>query len=251
MNPIIEISNLTKYFGNIIALQNVDLRILPGELFCLLGPNGAGKTTLIKILSTLILPTEGKAKVNNYDILKEPIEVKKSIGLVNSEERSFYWQLNGEENLKFFTTLYNLPAKKINQRIDEIFTLFEMENLPKVKYKNYSAGIKQKFNFFRALIPDPPILLIDELTKSIDPESAANLRIFIKEKLVKEQGKTVLLATHNLEEVEEIADRLAIIDSGRIIACGTINELKKQYQTENLPEIYRVLIRNSKSIIDV
>lgn len=238
MNPIIEISNLSKYFADTVALENINLKISAGELFCLIGSNGAGKTTLIKILSTLILPTSGRARINGYNILKEPTQVKKSIGLVTSEERSFYWQLSGEENLKFFASLYAPSEKLTKRRIKEILSLFELVKISKIKYANYSSGIRQKFNIIRALLPDPPILLIDELTKSIDPESAVNLYNFIKEKLVKEQGKTILLATHNLLEVENIADRIGVIISGKIVAQGTIDELKKQYQSKNLTEIY-------------
>jgi len=238
VNPIIEISNLSKYFADTVALENINLKISAGELFCLIGSNGAGKTTLIKILSTLILPTSGRARINGYNILKEPTQVKKSIGLVTSEERSFYWQLSGEENLKFFASLYAPSEKLTKRRIKEILSLFELVKISKIKYANYSSGIRQKFNIIRALLPDPPILLIDELTKSIDPESAVNLYNFIKEKLVKEQGKTILLATHNLLEVENIADRIGVIISGKIVAQGTIDELKKQYQSKNLTEIY-------------
>jgi len=238
VNPIIEIFNLSKYFADTVALENINLKISAGELFCLIGSNGAGKTTLIKILSTLILPTSGRARINGYNILKEPTQVKKSIGLVTSEERSFYWQLSGEENLKFFASLYAPSEKLTKRRIKEILSLFELVKISKIKYANYSSGIRQKFNIIRALLPDPPILLIDELTKSIDPESAVNLYNFIKEKLVKEQGKTILLATHNLLEVENIADRIGVIISGKIVAQGTIDELKKQYQSKNLTEVY-------------
>lgn len=244
METIIETFQLSKCFltespgraGE--ALENVNLKINQGELFCLVGPNGAGKTTLIKILSTLILPTQGTAKVNGYDILKEPTPVKKSIGLVSSEERSFYWRLTGRQNLEFFSCLYGLPPKNAKQRINEILWLLKLEEEGKDKFQNYSTGIKQKINIARALIHNPPILFIDELTKSLDPLTAEQLRKFIKEKLVKELKKTILLATHNLREAETIADRIAIIDSGKIIAQGTVEELKEKTQTKNLEEIY-------------
>jgi len=239
---IIETFELTKQFNHTLAIENVNLKVKQGELFCLVGPNGAGKTTLLKVLSTLILPTLGKAKVNGYDIIKNPTQVKKCIGLVSSEERSFYWRLTGRQNLEFYSSLYDLPSKDAKQRINEILSLLKLEEQSENKFQNYSAGVKQKINIARALLHNPPILLIDELTKSLDPITAENLRKFIKEKLVKELKKTVILATHNLKEAEIIADYIAVIDLGKIIVQGTVNELKEQTQTTDLEEAYSRMI---------
>jgi len=217
----------------ITALDGIDLQIKKGELSAILGPNGAGKTTLIKMLSTLILPDAGKAWVNGYDILRHPESIKQSIGLVTSEERSFYWRLSGRGNLQFFATLYNMSPSQAERRINEILQTFELQEKADDLFHTYSTGIKQKLALARGLLNNPQILFIDEPTKSLDPIAAQNIRKLIREKLVKEQGKTVFLATHNLEEAEDICDHLDIIDRGRILCQGTPSEIRKSVSKED------------------
>ena len=182
----------------ITALDGIDLQIKKGELSGILGPNGAGKTTLIKLLSTLILPDAGKAWVNGYDILRHPESIKQSIGLVTSEERSFYWRLSGRGNLQFFATLYDMSSSQAKKRIDEIFETFELQDKADDLFHTYSTGIKQKLALARGLLNNPQILFIDEPTKSLDPVAAHDIRKLIQKKLVEEQGRTVFLTTHNL-----------------------------------------------------
>ena len=217
----------------ITALDGIDLQIKKGELSGILGPNGAGKTTLIKLLSTLILPDAGKAWVNGYDILRHPESIKQSIGLATGEERSFYWRLSGRGNLQFFATLYNMSPSQAERRINEILQTFELQEKADDLFHTYSTGIKQKLALARGLLNNPQILFIDEPTKSLDPIAAQNIRKLIREKLVKEQGKTVFLATHNLEEAEEICDHLDIIDRGRILCQGTPSEIRKSVSKED------------------
>lgn len=221
----VETVELTKYFnrGEVKALKNVNLKIKQGEIIALLGPNGAGKTTLLKILSTLILPTSGTAYVKGYEITRCEDAVKKSIGLVTGEERSFYWRLTGRQNLEFFATLCNLKKNQINERLAYLFDLFEIEN-PDKRFYEYSAGIKQRFGLIRCLLHEPDVLLMDEPTKSLDLFSAKNLREFIKETLVKKLGKTVLFTTHRLEEIKDFCDFVALMSKGEIIACGKLSE---------------------------
>lgn len=221
----VETVELTKYFhsGEVKALKNVNLKIKQGEIIALLGPNGAGKTTLLKILSTLILPTSGTAYVKGYEVIQCEDDVKKSIGLVTGEERSFYWRLTGRQNLEFFATLCNLKKNQINERLDYLFDLFEIEN-PDKRFYEYSAGIKQRFGLIRSLLHEPDVLLMDEPTKSLDPFSAKILREFIKETLVKKMGKTVLFTTHRLEEIKDFCDSVALMSKGEIIACGKLSE---------------------------
>lgn len=228
----------------ITALDGIDLQIKEGEIFGILGPNGAGKTTLIKVLSTLILPDKGKAWVNGYDILRHPESIKQSIGLVTSEERSFYWRLSGRGNLQFFATLYNMSSSQAERRIDEIFKTFELQDKANDLFHTYSTGIKQKLALARGLLNNPQILFIDEPTKSLDPIAAHDIRKLIREKLVKEQGKTVFLATHNLEEAEEICDHLDIIEAGRILCQGTPSEIRKSVSKE---EKYILKVRDLKT----
>jgi len=218
---------------SITALNGVDLQVEEGELFGILGPNGAGKTTLIKLLCTLILPDEGEAWVNGYNIFHDQESIKRSIGLVTGEERSFYWRLSGRGNLEFFATLHNMSPFQIQKRINAALEIFKLQEKADDLFYTYSTGMKQELALARGLINSPQILFIDEPTKSLDPVAAQNIRKLIREKLVKEQGKTVFLATHNLEEAQQICDRLAIIDQGRILSLGTPSQIRKTVSKED------------------
>jgi len=217
----------------ITALNGVDLQVEEGELFGILGPNGAGKTTLIKLLSTLILPDAGEVWVNGYSTFHDEESIKRSIGLVTGEERSFYWRLSGRRNLEFFATLHNMSSFQAQKRINAILEILELQEKANDLFYTYSTGMKQELSLARGLINDPQILFVDEPTKSLDPVAAQNIRKLIREKLVKEQGKTVFLATHNLEEVQQMCDRLAILDRGRILSLGTPSEIRKTVSEED------------------
>ena len=248
MSYAIETVNLTKYFtptpglgrllahpfrkkGIVKAVEEVNIQVKRGEIFGLLGPNGAGKTTLLKLLSTLILPTRGEAYVNGYNVLKDEAGVKESIGLVTGEERCFYWRLTGRQNLEFFAILYNLSSTQIKKRMGEVAELLEIEGMLNISFKEYSTGMKQRLSLARSLLPNPQILFMDEPTKSLDPTAAKNLRTFIREKLISQQKKTVFLTTHQMNEAQELCDRIAIIDKGQIKACGTLTELRRKAKT--------------------
>ncbi len=223
----------------ILVLDDVNFKVEKGEVFCLVGPNGSGKTTLIKILSGLILPTSGKADIFGYDVVRDENKVKGFIGLVTSDERSFFWRLSGRENLLFFASLYNLNGAKAKMKIENIMERLEIDE-PEKRFQEYSTGVRQRLAIARSLLGDPEILFMDEPTKSLDPISAENLRNFIKSKLVKEQKKTIFFTTHQLNEAEKMADRLAIIDKGRIKAIGRLEDLKTGLNKPNpsLEEVY-------------
>lgn len=225
-HPIDFLIHPLKPAGKIEALKGVSFRALEGEILGFLGPNGAGKTTLLKILSCLILPDRGTVKVNGFDIHWEKA-VKTSIGLVTSDERSFYWRLTGLENLKFFARLYDLPTNRIEKRAQDLIGRMHLENVAQRPFMSYSSGMKQRLSIARALLHDPPILLMDEPTKSLDPQSAMNLREFIKKELNEEDKKTILLATHNLREAEDLCHRIAIMSGGRIRALGSVEEIRR------------------------
>ena len=208
------------------AVDRVNIKIKKGEIFGLLGPNGAGKTTLIKMLCTLIIPTYGKAIVNGFEVVKNGHEVRKSIGLVTGEERSFYWRLSGRQNLKFFGTLYNMESLEISKKIDYLVELLDMQEYMDNRFDEYSTGMKQHLAIARILLSDAKILFMDEPTKSLDYPSAVQFRKFIKEKIVGRDKRTVIFTTHNLKEAVDFTDRIALMDSGQIKACGTISELK-------------------------
>jgi ABC-2 type transport system ATP-binding protein len=207
------------------ALRGVDLAVREGEIFALLGPNGAGKTTLLKIFSSLILPDQGHASVAGHDTIHENL-VKRHLGLVNSDERSFYWRLTARQNLRFFARLYDVPGRRIDSRIDELLTRVEMTDAADRPFSGYSAGMKQRIAIARALLHDPPILLMDEPTSSLDPASARKLRKFVLDELNGRDGKTVVLASHNLREVEVLAHRVAILVAGKMRQLGTVDEVR-------------------------
>ncbi len=219
--------------GKIEALKNVNLQVERGEILGFLGPNGAGKTTLLKILSCLVLPTQGTVHVNGFDISHEK-DVKSSIGLITSDERSFYWRLTGLENLKFFARLYNLPSPRITSRAQELIERMNLKEVADRPFMSYSSGMKQRLSIARALLHNPPILFMDEPTKSLDPQSAMDLREFIKKELNEKDEKTILLATHNLREAESLCHRIVVMSEGFIKEIGAMEKIRKIGMKGNL-----------------
>ena len=214
------------------AVDGVNLSVRAGELFGLLGPNGAGKTTLIKMLCTLVLPTSGSAQINGFN-LNQDTAIKASIGLVTSDERSFYWRLTGRQNLEFFATLHHIPQNQIPARVDEVLEKVGVGPIADKRFLTYSNGIRQRLSIARALLNRPRILFLDEPTKGLDPIATDRLHHLIRKQLVDEQGITVFLTTHDLEEAKNLCDRLAVMNQGQILACGTLAELETNL---NLPQ---------------
>ena len=208
----------------VVAVDGIDLDIREGEIFGLLGPNGAGKTTTIKMLCTLLEPTSGLARVSGHDVVKQANAVRQSLGAVLTGERSIYWKLTGRENLEYFAALYHIPPKVARQRIDELLARFSLSERADEYVEKYSSGMKQRVAIARSLLANPPILLLDEPTVGLDPQAARNLRELILE--IKEEGRTVLLTTHYMEEADQLCDRVGIIDQGQIIALDTPDRLK-------------------------
>lgn len=243
MKNAIEIQNLKKAFTKNIglreflrgrkesffAINDVSLNIREGEIFGLLGHNGAGKTTIIKILTTLILPTDGRVKIYDFDIKKDAQEIKALIGLIHSDERSFFWRLNGWQNLEFFASIFRLPRKTAKNRIDELLHLVGLENDAHKIFHSYSTGMKQKLAIARGLLCHPKLLFMDEALRSIDPISTQRIRNFIKKEIPKFLGGTVVVATNRLDEAAQLCDRVAILKRGRIVECGSIDEIKKRF----------------------
>ena len=209
------------------AIDNLNLNIKKGELFGLLGPNGAGKTTLVKILCTLLPPDDGTATVNGFDVAKQQMRVKQSIGTIFSVgERGFFWRLSGYSNLEFFAAINNVPRSGRRQRIMEVLELVGLKEKAFEVFQKYSGGMKRKLALARALLADPPILLLDEPTTGLDVTSSRSIRDFIKNALSKKHGKTVLYTTHYIEEVAQMSDRVGIMNKGKIVALDTPDALK-------------------------
>jgi ABC-2 type transport system ATP-binding protein len=233
----------TSLFGRkedktVSAINRLDLKIRKGELFGLLGPNGAGKTTLVKILCTLLPPDEGTAIVNGYDVAKQQMKVKESIGtLFSVGERGFFWRLTGYSNLEFFAAINNVPRHGRQQRIMEVLELVGLKDKAFEVFQKYSGGMKRKLALARALLSDPPILLLDEPTTGLDVTSSRNIRDFIKNDLGKKAGKTVLYTTHYIEEVTQMCDRVGIMNKGKIVALDTPDALRNMAKKGEVADI--------------
>lgn len=218
----------------VTALSDVSLEIGEGEIFGLIGRNGAGKTTLTKIIATLIQPTSGKVFVNGFDSVNDEVKVRSLIGLATAEERSFYWRLSCRRNLIFFARLYGMNDKTANRKIGEVFERLNLTDLADRRFSELSTGNKQKLAVARALLPNPPVLLLDEPTRSLDPLAAADLRQLI----LSLDNVSILLTSHNLAEIEELCARVAIISKGEIRAVDSPENLRKLNKPKQNVVIY-------------
>ena len=221
----------------LVALQDVSLEVRKGELFGLLGPNGAGKTTLIKILTTLLAPTSGRATVADFDVAREPHKVRPQINMVSGGESSGYGLLTVRENLWMFSQFYGLPSKEANQRIEALLKMVGLQDRMHTKSSDLSTGLRQKMNIVRGFLTDPQVLFLDEPTLGLDVGASRDVRHLIRGWLEQDKSRTLLLTTHYMVEADELCDRVAIINQGRVLACDTPFALKQKLQRDVLFEI--------------
>jgi len=231
----IVIDNLGKKFEDTTALVDLNLQIGKGELFGLLGPNGAGKTTTINILCGLTKPTSGTAKVGGFDVQKETAKVKELIG-VCPQETAVYGYLTGEENIELFGNLHTMDKTTLKARRDMLLEKMGLRDDARRRAEKYSGGMKRRLSLVLALIHNPQIAFLDEPTVAMDPQSRHAVWDFIKD--LKQQGKTIILTTHYMEEAEELCDRVGIIDHGKLIGLGTPQELISRSNVKNLEEVF-------------
>jgi ABC-2 type transport system ATP-binding protein len=217
------------------ALRGVTFSVEPGELFGLLGPNGAGKTTTIKILTTLLLPTSGSARVLGLNPATEHRQLRRRIGYVFGGDKGLYERISGLDNLRFFADVYRVPARSKKQRIDELLELVGLKGREDERVETYSRGMRQRLHIARGLLHDPEVLFLDEPTIGLDPVGARELREAVAG--LQQAGKTILLTTHYMLEADELCDRVAIITDGEIVAEGTPAELKRGISDRNVIEI--------------
>ena len=220
----IQVQDLHKSFGDVHAVQGVSFEVQAGEIFSLLGPNGAGKTTTISMLSCLLEPTQGDALVMGHSIRREPMAVKSVIGVV-PQEVALYPDLSARENLVFWGKMYGLRGRALRRRVDEVLEVISLTERQKERVSRFSGGMKRRLNIGIALLHKPQVIIMDEPTVGIDPQSRRNILDNVKE--LNRQGMTVLYTTHYMEEAQELSDHIAIMDRGKIIACGTHDELVK------------------------
>jgi ABC-2 type transport system ATP-binding protein len=239
MKVMIHTDKLTKVYGksgSIRAVDELNLEVYEGETFGLLGPNGAGKTTTVRLLNCIIKPTSGSATVNGYDIVKEDMNVKKNTGLL-AESPGLYEKLSAYEFLEFMGALYDVPNKILPERINSLLNLFGLSDRRDDLLEGYSRGMKQKVLIAAALIHDPPLLFFDEPTSNLDPAAALMVKDLIKT-LVSSAGKTIFICSHILPVVEELCDRIGIINQGKLVALGTVEEILKQTKKKTLEEAF-------------
>lgn len=222
---MIQTEKLGKTFDSFVAVRDLDLQVDAGELLALLGPNGAGKTTTVRMLSSILRPTNGRAQVNGYDVVRQPAQVRQSIGML-TEQPGLYLRMTGIEYLLFYGRLYGLSDRETRARGLELFRRFNMEDAPQRRLGQYSKGMRQKVGLIRAMLHNPAVLLLDEPTSAMDPYSAKLVRDAIRE--MRGERRSIILCTHNLAEAESLSDRIAIIKKGELVAEGTAVSLKQQ-----------------------
>lgn len=238
------VSQLTKCFsdlrrGSVAAVDNVSFDVQAGEIFGLLGPNGAGKTTCLRILSTVLTPTGGRATVAGYDVSTHPAEVRARIGFM-SGNTGIYDRMTAWEMVEYYGRLYGIPEEALQQRIDGIFTTLQMQDFRDMLGSKMSTGMKQKVSIARTIVHDPPVLIFDEPTSGLDVLVARKVLAAIE--LLRDQGKSIVFSTHIMREVEKICDRIAIIHRGKILATGTVGELERQYDETDMEELFFDLV---------
>ncbi len=231
----IVLTNLTKQFEDVTAVDNLNLEIHWGELFGILGPNGAGKSTTVNMLNTLLEPTEGTATLDGHDIVYDPAGIREIIG-VCPQEPAFYQFLTGRENIELIGKMHLVPKDVLNQRIRTMVEKMEMEDHIDRRAGKYSGGMIRKISMLMALINDPKIALLDEPTVAMDPKARRAVWDYIID--LKKHGKAIILTTHYIEEAQELCDRIAIIDEGKLIEIGPPDELIERHHVKNLEEVF-------------
>lgn len=239
---IIETRNLTKRFDKLVAVNRLNLKISEGEIFGLLGPNGAGKTTTLSMLATLLPPTSGEAKVNGFDVKKEPSKVRHCIGFVFQDPSSDDL-LTGRENLYLHALMYGVNMGNINKKMDEVLRLVDLTDAQNKRMKFYSGGMRRRLELARGLLHEPKILFLDEPTLGLDPQTRQHLWAYIK-KLSQEKRVTVIITTHYMDEADSLCDRVAIIDHGKVAALDTPEKLKKRLGGD----VVKLKVRNTPKL---
>ncbi len=240
---IIEVKNLTKKFGDFAAVNNVSFTVEPGEIFAFLGPNGAGKTTTIKMLTTLLEPSQGDVHINGFNLKNQRDDVRRSFGIV-FQDPSLDDDLTAYENMEFHGILYGETNPNRSKRIEELLKLVDLWDRKKDLVKTFSGGMKRRLEIARSLIHTPKIIFLDEPTVGLDPQTRNHIWSYVVN-LSKKEGVTVFLTTHYMEEADKMADRVVIIDHGKIIGAGTPAKLKEETGTASLEEAFLKLTGNA------
>ena len=236
---MIEVKNLTKKFADFVAVNDISFNVKAGEIFAFLGPNGAGKSTTIKILTTLLQPTSGSISLNDHDPVLEPDEVRRSFGIV-FQDPSLDDELTAWENMEFHGVLYDIPKKTRRENIERLLKFVDLWDRKESLVKEFSGGMKRRLEIARGLLHHPKIIFLDEPTLGLDPQTRNHMWSYLRE-LNEKEGTTIFFTTHYMEEADKIAQRIAVIDHGKIVAMGTSVELKAQTNSTSLEESFLAL----------
>ncbi|MBP1890204.1 sodium transport system ATP-binding protein [Clostridium moniliforme] len=237
---MLKVTNLTKTFKNTTVVDDISFQVKPGEIVGLLGENGAGKTTTLRMISTMLKISSGEAIVNGYLASKEPIKVRKEIGILFGGDVGLYDRLTARENIKYFANLYGIDNKSADERINELSKRFEMDEFIDKKVAKFSRGMKQKVSIARSIVHSPNVMLFDEPSTGLDVTAARTVHEFILK--CKEEGKTILFSSHSMAEVEKLCDRVVIINKGKLLEDCNLETLKIKYDSEDLEEVFVSLI---------
>ncbi|WP_286910402.1 ATP-binding cassette domain-containing protein [Clostridium sp. UBA1652] len=237
---MLEIKGLSKRFKSVNVVDKLSFTVNEGEIVGLLGENGAGKTTTLRMISTMLKPTEGSVVVNGYDVIKQPDKVRNEIGILFGGDVGIYDRLTAKENIQYFGRLYGMTDDEINNRIKELSKDLDMQEYIDRRAGKFSRGMKQKVSIARTIVHSPKVMLFDEPSTGLDVSAARVIHDFIIK--CKGENKTILLSSHSMREVEKLCDRVVIINKGKLVEQGTVNELKTRYKNEDLEEVFVGLI---------
>ncbi|MDO8472379.1 MAG: ATP-binding cassette domain-containing protein [Dehalococcoidia bacterium] len=238
--PLLQVQGLTKDYNGFRAIEDISFEASGGEIFGLLGPNGAGKTTTIRLISAILSPTRGTARICGYDVRETPEAVRRNIGMLTTE-MGVYDRLSGREYLRYFGALYSMAHDRTEARIRELSQLLEMEDFLDRRTSSYSTGMKQKLSIARSVLHDPSIVILDEPTSGLDVLAAQTVLNFMRRS--RDQGRLVVLSTHHMPDAEKLCNRAAILHHGRLLAVRTISELKSDTGTGNLEDAFLAMVK--------
>lgn len=241
---MIEVKNVSKRFKEIAAVQHVSFRVEAGEVYGLLGENGAGKTTTMRMMATVLTPTEGDIEISGFSVRQQPLEVRRRIGILFGGDVGLYSRLTARENIAYFGRLYGLEQARLEERIHSLSRMLEMEDFIDRRVGAFSRGMKQKVAIARTLVHDPDVILLDEPTTGLDVTAATIFRRMVRK--LQEEGKTILFSSHNMGEINKLCKRVALIHKGKLRFAGGLDALREQFGTEDLDDIFMAVVEGSE-----
>ncbi|MFC8689227.1 ATP-binding cassette domain-containing protein [Brevibacillus porteri] len=241
---MIEVKDVSKRFKEIAAVQHVSFRVEAGEVYGLLGENGAGKTTTMRMMATVLTPTEGDIEISGFSVRQQPLEVRRRIGILFGGDVGLYSRLTARENIAYFGRLYGLEQARLEERIHSLSRMLEMDDFIDRRVGAFSRGMKQKVAIARTLVHDPDVILLDEPTTGLDVTAATIFRRMVRK--LQEEGKTILFSSHNMGEINKLCKRVALIHKGKLRFAGGLDTLRQQFGTEDLDDIFMAVVEGSE-----